>query len=370
MNDHEIDTSNVEDEKPEEPDVHALEFSMKHTDAELRQSLQHYSLRSGGTNLLKCIICSGLYPRYGVLDQHNSYRIGADVIVHSKPMPFVQLHPNSTLGQEPEILGHQLGGAAMDESPLHQLIFYTTLLETNKPFLINSLRVPALHSVLLVARSIHTNVDCSRLVVDRWLDIRSTDAASMQLLLFTCVKIRRMLAESLARKLAGDLFSSSDILKHVLDYYHTEIAFSVKQLHKIDLGSIFVGPGSPSDDASRLPSSFREQFPGSLPADPDTGGIMLTDFLTYGSLVDESLSKVETDHYLITAWTCPHCSVEFHFSPVERMDHVTSCQPKNEEKIDGDKELKTGGRVYFCQECDVELNLTPIEILKHKRTHV
>lgn len=67
------------------------------------------------------------------------------------------------------------------------VLAYVSLLETNKPYVVNATKCPALHTLLLVANtstslfsnyfnnsSIHpvdTTIDCARLAVDNWLEI-------------------------------------------------------------------------------------------------------------------------------------------------------------------------------------------------------
>ncbi|VDP70404.1 unnamed protein product, partial [Schistosoma mattheei] len=46
----------------------------------------------------------------------------------------------------------------------HQLLMYLDLMETTKPFLVNTIRVPALPTLLLYCREVDTNADISRFV--------------------------------------------------------------------------------------------------------------------------------------------------------------------------------------------------------------
>jgi hypothetical protein len=62
------------------------------------------------------------------------------------------LHPNSALGQIPESL--DIPKDEQGSSPSHQLIYYGLLLETTKPFLCNSARIPALF-LLIAARNVN-----------------------------------------------------------------------------------------------------------------------------------------------------------------------------------------------------------------------
>jgi hypothetical protein len=54
----------------------------------------------------------------------------------------------------------------------HCIIKIVPSQETTKPYLVTVMRVAGLHTMLLLAHTIDANGDCSRLVIDNWLDIR------------------------------------------------------------------------------------------------------------------------------------------------------------------------------------------------------
>lgn len=84
----------------------------------------------------------------------------------------------------------------------HQLLAFVSLLETNKPYLVNCVRIPALQSLLLFSRSIDTNSDCSRLVADGWLELQLTDSESAVRLLATSLRLRAHWESALDQQLA------------------------------------------------------------------------------------------------------------------------------------------------------------------------
>jgi hypothetical protein len=65
---------------------------------------------------------------------------GNDLFVHTLSKQFCVLHPNGCLANDPESLSHTVD--AHKRSDTHQLIFYSMLLETTKPYLVNCVRVP------------------------------------------------------------------------------------------------------------------------------------------------------------------------------------------------------------------------------------
>lgn len=64
------------------------------------------------------------------------------------------------------------------------------MFETNKAYLMNCMRIPALQSVLLYARAIDTNSDCTRLICDEWLELRFLEAETAQKILSNVLTLR------------------------------------------------------------------------------------------------------------------------------------------------------------------------------------
>lgn len=330
--------------------------------------------------VLKTIIASGLYPQFGILDQHNSYRPGADQMLHTRMKPFIVLHPNSCLGQDPEVL--RIETDAMGNSSLHQLIFYGLLLETTKPYVVNSLRVPALHTSLMCCRSIDTNRDCSKIVCDGWIEFVTQNSAMAQMLLFEAVSLRQTLSECLQRKLDGDSYHSESLGEKILKYLQLEMVYTMKRLLIADQNALYVGNGS--RQRILLPDAIEKKFKKTVTDNEEKGGVNLTEFLTYGSLLDKFESKVESEFYLTVNWVCPSCQVRFLVSPIERMEHLNTCGKGPETSKEGQSEdvgekkpvmLSSDNpsdplkRSYYCNECACEVFGTPVEILKHKRSH-
>lgn len=107
---------------------------------------------------------------------------------------------------------------------------------------------------------------------------------------------------------------------------------------------------------------------------------------------------------LRTFWACPNCDLYMPLTPLERMQHETSCRPAGEQQQEAGLDLylptcicisfvnftifkcfvvsepESGQksslgmssltRVYHCDICNKDLTLTSTEILKHKRQHM
>lgn len=195
-------------------DIHAVEFSAKHDVESLYLRLYKYrpaSLFEKKMNVLKLIVCSGLYPNVAMPDEGNATRRIQDHVYHTKLKRFVVLHPTSIFATNSDFTDakkryssaadsnttavNNFFKAAEDgdvdllnmEEPEHSLksdkekekvtklssrypevLCFLQILETTKPYLMNLVRVPALQTVLLFGRGIDTNADLSSIVIDDW----------------------------------------------------------------------------------------------------------------------------------------------------------------------------------------------------------
>ena len=92
--------------------------------------------------------------------------------------------------EEPGTSGAEASGTRSHFSSKHQLLTFVSLLETNKPYLVNVMRVPALQTLLLFAHSLDTNADVTRIVTDSWLELRLSDSATGQKVLSAVQQLR------------------------------------------------------------------------------------------------------------------------------------------------------------------------------------
>ena len=89
------------------------------------------------------------------------------------------------------------------------------LLETNKPYLVNSLRVPALPTLLLFAKSIDTNTDCSRCVCVKCVTVRMWSVGLVYVCTYVCDLTRSF-------RVTIQCFSSEYTYSpHIRTWYHS-----------------------------------------------------------------------------------------------------------------------------------------------------
>ena len=100
-------------------------------------------------------------------------------------------------------------------------MFYITknLFETNKTYLMNCMRIPALQSLLLYARTLDTNAECTRIICDEWLEIRFLDQETAQAIISAVLKLRTSIEKLLNNKLDGRILQCCFLGPSIV-YYH------------------------------------------------------------------------------------------------------------------------------------------------------
>ncbi|KAM4743030.1 putative ATP-dependent RNA helicase DHX34 isoform 2-T3 [Anableps anableps] len=131
-------------------DIQEVKFKLRHNVSELQDAVSaSQDLSSRHQALLKLLLCRGLYPQLAVPDEHNTTRKDSDQVFHTRNKQGVVVHPTSVFASDPEVLhvpedNAREAGPDRKDSSRHQLLAFVTLLETNKPYLSNCVRVPAL----------------------------------------------------------------------------------------------------------------------------------------------------------------------------------------------------------------------------------
>ncbi|VDP18217.1 unnamed protein product [Soboliphyme baturini] len=369
-------------------DVRAVDFYITHTSSEIEANINELAMDDLSLCVMKSIVCGALYPQYGVLDVHNSYKPGSDLVIHSKAKSFLLLHPNGCLAQDAESLCVLQDGEG--RSGRHHLIFYSLLLETTKPYAVNTVRAPALHSLLLFARHIDTSADFHRIVCDQFVEFQivirnpksehvdtKTEAESgqdpsgpgsgsgsgtdsIEDLVFEAVQIRQRFAQCLERKLAGDKYRSQSLPKRIHRFFRHELLYSLRHLLPADVKSLYGCSDSAAGGRDKATA--------------------VTDYLTVGSLA--KVGQVEdAASYLTKKWRCDNCGNEFYFSFVQRLEHQNGCVEKGkgsgggggDASDDEHSSAKSSANTaqhndYYCSECCICFD-SPINYLKHKRLH-
>ncbi|KAI9091260.1 P-loop containing nucleoside triphosphate hydrolase protein [Phlyctochytrium arcticum] len=198
-----VDDDSIPTEDISNMSVDALEFSLKHNATDLLNQSDVENLSDRDVNLLKLIICSGLYPHLASPDEANHARKLTDQVFHTRSKRFVSMHPASVFTSKPELIqpkfeeytkqhsvdGEETLATLHARTHVKEILCYLELLETTKPYLMNVVRVPALAGCLLFGNNskyhtcapgierfvIWTSVDVSpdllHIIVDEWLHI-------------------------------------------------------------------------------------------------------------------------------------------------------------------------------------------------------
>ncbi|XP_040833808.1 probable ATP-dependent RNA helicase DHX34 [Ochotona curzoniae] len=382
-------------------DIQDVKFKLRHNLAQLQAAASAtQDLTREQMALLKLVLGRGLYPQLAVPDPLNSGRKDSDQIFHTQAKQGTVLHPTCVFTNNPEVLHTQeqeAGGGEGDRgdkhrmNSRHQLLAFVSLLETNKPYLVNCMRIPALQSLLLFSRSLDTNGDCSRLVADGWLELQLLDSESAARLLAAALRLRAHWESALDRQLAHQArrqqqrqhleeeeeeaapISRKEVAalsRELLQFMASKFPYSLRRLTGLEMQNLYVGPQT-VPAAPSLPGLFGSS---TLAPHPTKGGYAVTEFLTYNCLTSD------TDLYsdcLRSFWTCPQCGLHAPLTPLERIAHEHACPQAPQDGAPGAEEagpeptLKPSAlqRPYHCEVCQKDFLFTPTEVLRHRKQH-
>ncbi|XP_053124403.1 probable ATP-dependent RNA helicase DHX34 isoform X3 [Hemicordylus capensis] len=395
------------------PDIQDVKFQLRHNVEELQAaSSLARDLSPGQLALLQLVLGRGLYPQLAIPDPFNKTRKDSEQVFHTRDKAGVVLHPTSVFASSPELLqpaqesGAEHGGRRGAQEGLcsrHQLLAFVSLLETHKPYLVNCLRLPALQALLLLARSLDTNADCTRIVADSWLELQIPGAETALRLLSTALRLRttwenvldRQLGSRASRGRAEEEEEEEEeaaaaegkkrpsarevgrLTQELLTFLEAEVQYSLRQMTPLEQQHLYVGPQVGAAGAEGPPCLFRGAK--GVP-DEAKGGCRVGDFLTFNCLAGEGDLYAEC---LRTFWTCPHCGLYMPFTPLERVAHEDACQAPGPEwglsmegpPADPAAPSSSSGapaalkQAHPCATCQKTLFLTPTEILRHRKQH-
>ncbi|XP_045775996.1 probable ATP-dependent RNA helicase DHX34 isoform X1 [Maniola jurtina] len=393
-----VDSWEIIDEKDNDDntmDIRDIEFRMTNDATRIRALINGSSASSGrDLIMLKVVLCRALYPQVAVADEFNHCKSISDHLYHTWSKPFVFLHPTSYFGKQPKLL--QLTEADIQDNPpgyksklplssKHQLLCYLSLLETTKPYIVNSMRMPAAQTLLLLAHSIDTNMGFTRLVCDSWLLLEFPHTETGLNLLIKATKLRQRWDAIINRRLSdanpnksveSELQKSHqntpyDELQYelscdVTSYMNSDVYYTIKRLLPGDLKVLYVGSDEVRPNID--PNPFEEGF--ECRAHEKKGGVYVTDNIVYNCVVDTEWSYNTYEETYSLPWTCQNCDLTSCLSPLERLQHIqftcASKPEKKEEKI-VKRDNRPNTKEYTCEICNETLYLTPVEILKHKK---
>lgn len=393
-------------EEGEHLDIRDLEFKLTHDLDKLQaSSSMNRNLTLGDINLLKIILCSGLYPQLAIADDCNTWRKDSEQVFHTQAKPFVVLHPTSVFATQPQVLQpkvleseqHVPGRrqTMIQFSTSHEILAYIDLLETTKPFLVNCIRVPSLQTSFLFARSLDTNADCRRILVDGWLEVVFPDSDLAQKVLSAVQQLRSTwchLLELRLKRVEHSKASNSVVSQSFMDrlsehevtlgrklceFLDSRIMYSFRRLPASELERIYVGPKDEESSSSDVVSA-------NCPQHPTKGGQRATDYLTYNCLASGGFDS-DYGGAVMRHWNCPRCSQSMVVTIAERIHHDEECQRRHEKDTEEIEEAETRQRTlaesaqskagnslkrsYHCPICQKDFMFTVTEILKHTRTH-
>ncbi|XP_058051151.1 probable ATP-dependent RNA helicase DHX34 isoform X6 [Ahaetulla prasina] len=429
-------SSGEEEEDSSCLDIQDVNFQLRHDMEELQAAAcEGHELSTGQLALLQLVLARGLYPQLAAPDPFNETRKDSEQIFHTREKAGLVLHPTSVFADAPELL-HSDSKASKDpaggpsragirlfqslgrmgrgfqrdlrlsEGPegvtllptdakermiSHpQVLSFVSLLETHKPYLVNCLRLPALQVLLLLARSLDTNADCTRIVADSWLELQIPVAEMAVRMLGIALRLRASWDKVLDRclqRLTGQAGEEEEteaaprtpevcqLTHELLSFLKTEVQYTFRRMTPLEQQHLYGGPRVAPEEAKGLPSFFQgvQLVPHEV-----KGGYRIGEFLTFNCLAGEG------DLYsdcLRSFWTCPRCGLYMPFTPLERVAHEEGCQSSDPQ--DGEPGCKgpRGGTVqaasgtcalqqlYHCTICQDSLHLTPTEILKHRKQH-
>ncbi|KAI6241718.1 hypothetical protein M3Y99_00334200 [Aphelenchoides fujianensis] len=271
------------DEESENPnaqdDVNSLEFQVLVDDADAQLQYHSHKWNEERATVVKLILAVGLYPQYAIEDPHNNHRDGKEQFAHCATKPFSILHPNSVLGQAPQCL--EIPKDDEGFSSQHQLIFYGLLLETAKPFLCNTSRIPAFF-MLVFARNI-TKITPKTVRIDGYGELTYRDEDQLEQVLNQALTIRTVMTAALADKMAGEEIGDQirELRRRLMKFSHSTADYSMRRcLHppRVIEGGVFDIDGSSIEqfaEASIAPElnadGEPEGEPLALPDEKDSG---------------------------------------------------------------------------------------------------
>ncbi|KAG5680272.1 hypothetical protein PVAND_009791 [Polypedilum vanderplanki] len=340
---------------------------------------------TSGTDLimLKLILMSGLYPKIAISDEFNYLKSMNEQFFHTKSKPYISMHPMSYFAknfQELHVSGNEMAdkvGIYKSKYPLsskHQIICYLSILETTKPYLMNSMRMPAAQTLLLFAQEIDCNLTFSRIICDSWLCLDFPMPETGQTLVARSSNLRNRWNKLISMKLDNEMgcqvkTEEFDALERDLaNFMNCEVVYTIKRLLPADLKNLY--KGNRHEDCSNLllnQNPFCEDF--ACIANDVKGGVYVTEHITYGCVDETDWSLNMAEEIYMTEFECPGCNMIFNMTNIQKLQHFHVCKPaKNEEE---QKEFlqptSSNQKLYKCSICKKEMYMTNIDILKHKK---
>lgn len=379
-----------QEEEEEKTDLRDVEFRIANDFKKLQKLLNESSADSHkDVMMLKLILAGGLYPQIALSDEFNSSKSVADKLYHTKKKNFIFLRPMSYFALNPELL--ELHNDDIEVPPpgyfskrpisrKHQLLIYQSILETKKVYLVNTLRMPVIQTLMLFAKTIATNLSFTKFVFDDFVSVDAPYYGQGKTLLLRAIELRNKWRQKLETKLRDpqvvqddkrDIF---DFTEDLVRFMQSDVSYNVKRLLPADLKSIYT---ERSDFYTNITASG---IKGPNPLDKNftirvnnkLGGYNVTENVIYGCLIEEEWSANIEETITQQEHECKYCRAELRGRGTwETMQHEQSCRVDVKlevvEEATTSTTVKANSKPFSCSVCNKELLLTPVEILRHKK---
>ncbi|CAF3971081.1 unnamed protein product, partial [Rotaria sordida] len=405
LNDSMTDDDNLTKQVMKTTDkIRDIEFRLINDVSALKEmSTDSQNYRSKDINMLKLILCSGLYPQVAIADEFNNYKRDCDQFFHTKTKQFVVLHPTSVFTYDPDNLLPPTSTNSNNKkivfSNQHELLVYVTLLETNKPYIMNVMRTPAMQTLFLYASTLETNNDFTRILCDQWLEIKFENSETAQSIISSILLLRNA-RDLLLQMTLQDLNKSLDIelmskprtyeLQHLLskkmtDFLENSCLYAIRRVLPAELDTIYRANIQENEDNNDDDIIVNKE------------STKINEYLTYNCLRSnddqESFWSEYAGSTMQKHWICPYCNEDILVTVAERVAHENQCQlnslcnnenpifkstQSNINKTNILSNLTTTTTTpsnipltqdYYCDICEQTFKLTSIEILRHRGTH-
>ncbi|XP_044260161.1 probable ATP-dependent RNA helicase DHX34 [Tribolium madens] len=369
-----------EKDEEEKTDLRDVEFRITNDFTRLQKLLNEASADSyKDLILLKLILTSGLYPQIAVEDEFNSSKTVSERLYHTKNKNYVFLRPLSYFATNPEVL--ELHNDDIEVPPpgyfskrpiskKHQLLVYQTILETKKVYLVNTMRMPAIQTLILFSKTIASNKTLTKFVFDDFLLLDVPFYGQGKTLLMRGLKLRHKWKRELESKLKDPSqdFNKKEIfyfIDDLVNFVNTDVSYNIKRLLPADLKEIYTRESGGVETTEKNP--FEESY--KIVSNDVLGGVQVTENFTYGCLLQEEWACEIEQRVEMAPFECQYCkSTKMGLSVFKTIQHEEFCRPvKNRPEVEK-VVVKANSKVFHCDKCGKDLVLTPVEILRHKKT--
>ncbi|XP_030381306.1 probable ATP-dependent RNA helicase DHX34 [Scaptodrosophila lebanonensis] len=293
--------------------------------------------------LLKLLFVSGFYPQFAIADEFNSLKGASEQFFHTKLKSFVSMHPNAYFFKGFEVLkimetdiqpkpNYYSSKQAL--SGRHQLLCYQSLLEIAKPYLVNCVRLPAAHTLLLFSYAIDTNINVSRVVCDSWVCLEFPLPDSGLEILCRAIRLRRRWNSLLHEKL-NDLNTSSDqssnntsidgaLWHDLVDFMSLEVAYTISRLLPADLKTLYTNAPLPQFEALTT-NPFAPAY--TITNNDEKGGVNVCEHVVFGCLAEQQWTLAMNAMLQEHGWKCSKCAYELmQYDMLDQLQHRGQCQ--------------------------------------------